>query len=470
MITAAAHDWKASARRFLLLASLLLAAEGKLLAQHEDVPRPKEWDKLVFGGRFMDRILPAPIYKGLESDTWGTDAVLPRDVHNGTEDPEWSYWGGRPIREPDGKYHMFICRWREDDPRGHQAWPSSVIVHATSGRPTGPFTVIGEIGPGHFPEIHRLPDGTYAIYHFHGAYLADSVHGPWRNIPREEFGFPGILFGSMVVREDGSLLMMDRIQRVLLKEKGSNKFVMVNGKEVIPRRPPKYAYEDPMIWRTEVQYHLIVNDWHGRVATHMRSKDGVHWKEDPGEAYTVDFDRYEDGTKVGWYKYERCKVLQDEYGRATHLYFAVIDVPKKQDLGNDKHSSKNIVLPLVVERRLELVAPEKITEETQEIRVLIKAEDGFDPHADVAVESLRFGASEKVDFGGGCKPVASAKRGKDLEITFDAVDHGFTDDNFAGKLLGKDAKGGLLIGYSRLPWVDYSPYVIGKSGEGDAQP
>lgn len=47
---------------------------------------------------------------------------------------------------------------------------------------------------------------------------------------------------------------------------------------------------------------------------------------------------------------------------ATHLYFAVIDVPKKQDLANNKHSSKNIVLPLVVERRLELLAPEKITD------------------------------------------------------------------------------------------------------------
>jgi len=454
----------------LLCASSPLFASDDPLALHEDIPRPEQWSKLTHGGRFMDLILPAPIHLGLETDTWGAEAVRPRDIHNGIEDPEWSYWGGRSILEPDGTYHLFICRWREDDPRGHDAWPSSQIVHATSKRPTGPFEVLAEVGPGHFPEIHRLPDGTYAIYHFHGAYLSEDIHGPWKHVTREDFGFPDILFGSMDVREDGSLLMMDRIQRVLIKEKDSDKFVMVNGKEVIPERKPKYAYEDPMIWKTEVQYHLIVNDWHGRVASHLRSKDGVHWKEDPGEAYTIDFDRYEDSTKVGWYKYERCKVVQDQHGRPTHLHFAVIDVPKKRDLTKDGHSSKNIVLPLVVERRLEMLDPGKVTDKTKEIRLLIKAEAGFDPRRDVDVESLRFGASEAVDYGGGCKAVGSAISGNDLVVTFDASGHGFTSDNFAGKLLGKDAKGKLLYGYSRLPWVDYSPYVIDKSGEGKGKP
>lgn len=410
----------------------------------------------------MDFILPAPVEHGLEADTWGAESVRLRDIDNGIEDPEWSYWGGRSILEPDGTYHLFVCRWREDDPRGHEAWPSSRIVHATSRRPTGPFKVIAEVGPGHFPEIHRLPDGSYAIYHFHGAYLSKSIQGPWRNVPREEFGFPDVLFGSMVVREDGSLLMMDRIERVLIKENGSDKFVMVNGKEVIPKRPAKFAYEDPMIWRDEVQYYMIVNDWHGRVASLMRSKDGVHWKEDPGEAYTIDIDRYEDGTRVGWYKYERCKVVQDQYGRPTHLHFAVIDVPKKMDKTKDGHSSKNIVLPLVVGRRLEMLDPQQIAGDTARIRLLIKSEDGFDPHEDVDVGSLRFGASEVVNYGGGCKAVGSARSGRDLVITFDASGHGFTSDDFAGKLLGKDANGKLLFGYTRLPWVDYSPYVLGK--------
>ena len=170
---------------------------------------------------------------------------------------------------------------------------------------------------------------------------------------------------------------------------------MVNDKYVEPVIPG--SYEDPLIWKTEVQYHVIVNDWYGRTAYHLRSRDGIKWKEDPGEAYSIDFDGYEDGTKVGWYKYERPKVLQDEYGRATHLYLAVIDVPKKEDLGKDKHSSKNIALPLVVGRRLQILNKNKITQYTKEIRVRIIAEKDFDPHKDINLNSIRFGASEEVD-------------------------------------------------------------------------
>lgn len=111
----------------------------------------------------------------------------------------------------------------------------------------------------------------------------------------------------------------------------------------------------------------------------MRSKDGVHWKEDAGEAYTIDFDGYVDGTKVRWYKYERPKVFQDQYGRATHLYLAVIDVPKRDDKGKDNHSSKNIVLPLVVGRRLKILDSDRIAADTRTIRLQILAEKGFTP-------------------------------------------------------------------------------------------
>lgn len=429
-------------------------------AWHGDKARPKAWDALVYGGRFMDRIKPAPIYKGLESDTWGTDAVCPRDIDNGIEDADWSYWGGRPILESDGKYHLFVARWREDNPKGHGGWPKSEIVHAVSARPTGPFEVTQVLGPGHFPEITKLKNGKYVVYHFHGCYTSDSIEGPWKNHHKKEFGFAKTTFGSLAEREDGSLLMLDRVMRVWLKEKGSDEFVMVNSKWVQPSIDAKMGYEDPMVWRTEVQYHTIVNDWHGRTAYLLRSKDGVHWKEDAGEAYTIDFDGYEDGTKVGWYKYERPKVLQDQYGRATHLYLAVIDVPKKEDKASDNHSSKNIVLPLVVGRRLKILNSDKITEDTKTIRLQIIAEEGFNPHTDVDVETLQFGAPEKVDFGYGCKPTRSEKSGKDLVVTFDAAGNGITDDNFAAKLIGKTTKGKLLFGYSRLSGVDYSPYVV----------
>ena len=217
---------------------------------------------------------------------------------------------------------------------------------------------------------------------------------------------------------------------------------------VRPQIPGRY--EDPLIWRTEVQYHLIVNDWFGRTAYHFRSKDGVQWKMDPGEAYSTDFDGYEDGTKVGWYKYERPKVLQDQYGRATHLYLAVIDVPKKDDKCKDNHSTKNIALPLVVGRRLQILNNEKITPETIKIRVLVAAEEGFNPHTDIDIQSLRFGAPEEVDYGRGSSVLRTKKRDKDVILIFDTKACGFTDSNFTGKLLGKTNEGKLLFGYARL--------------------
>ena len=40
--------------------------------------------------------------------------------------------------------------------------------------------------------------------------------------------------------------------------------------------------------------------------------------------------QYEDGTVEDWYKYERIKVLQDEYGRAVQANFAVIDTLRER--------------------------------------------------------------------------------------------------------------------------------------------
>ncbi len=433
-----------------VITALLLGVSVDALAQHKDKPRPEAWKDLVYGARFMDRILPAPIYDGLETDTWGADAVRPRDIQNGIEDPEWSYWGGKAVLGPDGQYHFFVCRWREDDPRGHQAWPSSVIAHAVSDRPTGPWIVKDEIGPGHFPEITPLRDGRYALFHFDGYYIADGLDGPWKNVI-EKSGFHNkTTFGTVVEREDGSLLMLDRVMRVWIKNNGEDEFHRVTEKGIYPAEIPGY-YEDPLIWRTEVQYHLVVNDWMGRTAYHMRSKDGITWEEDPGEAYTIGIDGYEDGTKVGWYKYERMKVLQDQYGRPTHMYMAVIDVPKAEDKGKDNHGSKNIALPLVVERRLKILNQERITAETKKIRVQVAAEAGFDPHKDIDGQSLRFGASEEIDYGRGCSLLKVRKKGKNLILIFNGKGNGLNENDFAAKLLGKTKEGKLLFGYARIP-------------------
>ena len=102
----------------------------------------------------------------------------------------------------------------------------------------------------------------------------------------------------------------------------------------------------PVIWRDHIQYHLIVNDWLGRIAFYLRSKDGVNWVVDPGEAYMPGVAVHADGQVEDWFKYERLKVYQDKYGRAIQANFAVIDTLKNEDKPFDHHSSKNISIPL----------------------------------------------------------------------------------------------------------------------------
>ncbi len=165
--------------------------------------------------------------------------------------------------------------------------------------------------------------------------------------------------------------------------------------------------------------------------------------------------KYEDGTVVAWFKYERIKVLQDKHGRAMQADFAVIDVLKRQDRSSDDHSSKHICIPLTVGRLLTILDEEQITAETKTIRVKITAEEGFNPHADIDIGSLRFGACEEVNFGGGSKVVKTERSGEDLIVTFNGAGNGITNNNFAAKLLGKTSSGKLLFGYARLPGVKY---------------
>ncbi len=176
---------------------------------------------------------------------------------------------------------------------------------------------------------------------------------------------------------------------------------------------------------------------------------------EPGKAYSTGMTKYEDGTIEDWFKYERIKVLQDSYGRATHTYFAVIDTLKKLDKSSDNHSSKNICIPLTVGKLMTILNSKEITKETKTIRVKIEAEDGFNPNTDIDLNSLCFGASEEVNWGRGAKVISTEKSEDDLIITFNAIGHGLTDDNFAGKLIGKTRSGKLLFAYARLPWLEY---------------
>lgn len=433
-----------------------------LTAQITERPRPAEWDNLVEGARFIDRFLPMPAGK-LSADVWGAKEVVPRYVDNGIEDNVRSYWGGNILKEKDNKYHLYVCGWPENSPKGHMFWPNSTVYHAVCDNSTGPFIIKDTIGPGHNPEAFRLKDGRVVVYVIDGYYLADDLNGPWT---RKKFDFDnrdrriieGLSNLTFARREDGSYLMVCRGGGVWISQTGLSPYNQITDKRVYP--PVKGEFEDPVVWRDHIQYHLIVNDWLGRIAFYLRSKDGVNWVTDPGEAYLPGISVHEDGKVENWFKYERIKILQDKYGRAIQANFAVIDTLKNEDLPNDNHSSKNISIPLNPGLLLTVLDAAPVTDKTKTIRVKITAEEGFNPQTDIDLASLRFGASTEVNHGRGCRVQSTKNDGKDLIVTFDAKGNGITAEEFAPKLLGKTTSGKLLYGYTRLPWISYNDPIL----------
>ena len=460
--------------KFALLGVMFLISHSSF-SQITERERPAEWKQLVKGARFMDRFLPM---KGnvLSSDTWGADCVLPRYVDNGIEDGIWSYWGGNIRKGEDGKYHLFVCGWLECSPKGHMEWPNSYVFHTVSDNLTGPFKPVRIIGKGHNPEIFRAKDGRYVVYVIDGRYVSDDLNGKWEYgkfdfNARDRRIIEGLSNLSFAQREDSSYVMVCRGGGIWVSRDGLSEYNQLTDKRVYPDVDGRF--EDPVIWRDHIQYHLIVNDWLGRIAFYLRSKDGVNWVVDPGEAYMPGVTVHADGQVEDWFKYERLKVYQDKYGRAIQANFAVIDTLKNEDKPFDHHSSKNISIPLNPGLLLTILDEKPITSGTKTIRVKIQAEEGFNPQKDIDVNSLRFGASEEVNYGRGCQVLTTENAGKDLIVTFNGKGNGITKDEFAPKLIGKYKDGRMLYGYARLPYIDYIEPILSarapvftKSGKG----
>jgi len=410
----------------------------------------------------------------LTRDTWGAENVLPRYSDNGIENRKWSFWGGNIKLGEDGKYHLYVCGWPESSPKGHNEWPNSTVFNAVSDNSFGLFVVKDTIGKGHNPEIFKLKDGRYVLYVIDGYYSADGCNGPWKYgkfefLNRDRRLIEGNSNFTFAQREDGSYLMICRGGGQWFSQTGLSAYNQVTGtridsaKKIIPLRayPQRPGnFEDPVVWRDNVQYNLIVNDWLGRIAVYERSKDGIHWKIESGEAYLPGVSKHEDGTVEGWWKYELLKIFQDKYGRATQGNFAVIDVEKKFDKASDIHSSKNIGIPLTVGRLLTILDKNPISANTKTIKVKIAAEQGFNPQTDIDISSLQFGEPEAVNFGKGGKMIKTEKSGADLIVTFDAVGNNFPEDEFAAKMLGKTSDGKLLFGYARLPGVNFMEPIL----------
>ncbi|MCR5779042.1 MAG: glycoside hydrolase family protein [Bacteroidaceae bacterium] len=434
------------------LATLLLFAVTPSQAQVTERQRPTEWSKLVPGARFMDRFRPME-GNDLRSDVWGAYYVKPRFVDNGIEDSFWSYWGGNIVQGEDGQWHLFVAAWLEAMEKGHMEWHDSWVVHATAPTQHGPFRPQQIIGRGHNPEVYRTDDGTWVLYVIDGRYTAPSLNGPWtygkfQFDPQGKPIIEGLSNLSFARKPEGGWLMVCRGGGIWESADGLTTWKQISDGSVYPKVDGRF--EDPVLWRDSVQYNLIVNDWLGRIAYYLRSADGLHWLVDDGEAYMPGIARHADGSKEDWFKFERMRILQDKEGRAIQANFAVIDTIKWDDKPLDRHSSKNICIPL--DPGLLLNIPANTKAKASKITVLIRAEKDFDPAQDLELSTLRCGAPKEVDYGQGAAPIATQKDGCDLLLTFRARDMKFTAEDFAAKVLVQRKDGSTTFGFARLPW------------------
>lgn len=314
----------------------------------------------------IDYFLPMPIQGPLVSDVWGAPGVFPRDPKNGLEDEtmkKWCYWDGQVIKGPDGKYHLFASRW--DQARGHRGWSGSLAVHAVSDHVMGPYIDQGlcwpdnQGGRGHNVTALVLPDGRYAVVVSEtrpgDVFVSKSLDGPWEHlgsirVAENEFSHLARMSNVWVLlRPDGDFMIVARSGVIWISKTGILGPYTVQGPSVystIPEMKALRTLEDPVLWHSGGLYHIVVNDWNPRKAYHITSVDGIKDWTFRGLAYdpTTNFLRYTDGTVNHWDKIERPGVVL-ENGHVTHFTFAVLDVPKDEERGNDTHGSKIIVVP-----------------------------------------------------------------------------------------------------------------------------
>jgi hypothetical protein len=327
--------------------------------------------------QWMDYFQPTPIIGSLSSTCWGAAQVGKRDQSNGLEDmtmKSYNYWDGGIIKdEQTGTYHMFASRWKES--AGHNGWMSdSHCVHATSTNLYGSYTDKGQCftdngGMCHNVNPLKLRDGDtsgkkYAITCSGSVagsgrvYGADSLDGPWTylgDLKLDLNGHSGRYSSGdnfrTILRPDGKYECINGLIGLADNVLGPYKAQM-SGKftDTVPGHIDSSCrnnMEDPFIFYSGSQYHVMYNCWSASKAFFYSSTDGINWKAEDGYAYdpTSNMVRYTDGTVNHWALLERPSVYL-ENGHAVAMTFAAINVPKDKCTAGSGNGSKVIVVPV----------------------------------------------------------------------------------------------------------------------------
>ncbi|WOO43700.1 glycoside hydrolase family protein [Rubellicoccus peritrichatus] len=304
--------------------------------------------------------------------------------------PGWFVWCGSMVRDPEGLYHLFLCRWPEET--NHDGWINrSEVIRAEASSLEEPFTfkeVVMTRREGDFwdaDNVHNVCvqeyDGRYYMYYTGncgngdywshrnnqriGVAVADNVRGPWIR-PSQPLLKPrpgqwdGLMHANPVTTRmpDGRYLLMFKGVAEGAEIQGSNvrhgvafSDTPVGPFEIHPDivfdlEGVRFPYEDPGLWVENDVIYCLLKTMDGRYSPTgdmgillFRSVDGINWE--PAEPHFV-IDRkiqMEDGSQLEFERLERPQIFID-HDQKRYLLAAV--QPGTVGLA---HSNSHIVGP-----------------------------------------------------------------------------------------------------------------------------
>lgn len=331
---------------------------------------------------FADILLPAPVTGGFRSD----DAWV---------------WCGSVIKGEDDRYHMFASSWAKTVPFAPNWLTNSVVVHAVSNNPEGPYAYENDVLPPrgkqhwdgmmtHNPTIHRYGD-SYLLFYTGTTYQADrpitesasaelrlearrnqrigvamafSPNGPWIRPDRPCLDVRKGHWDSFMTTNPAPCVLPTGEIHLLYKSASSDTAPIQYGvamakapegpyTRIGPDAPITFGdesvpYEDAYIWYGDGGFQMIFNDMTGRLTgedhagAHAVSEDGIHWQLSARpKAYSRKV-RWADGTTTVQGSFERPQLLIHD-GTPTHLFAATADGPGGFARA---HDTWNMVVPL----------------------------------------------------------------------------------------------------------------------------
>lgn len=305
---------------FLWLVSLLVS----LLVSFGVIPNDENLKSHINQDKndipFIELLQPAPVNGGFRMDGY------------------W-VWGGCPIKGEDGKYHLFVSRWKKDMPFYIGYVFQSEVVRAVSDTPEGPYefaeVVLKKRGPQywdgmmtHNPTIRKLGD-TYLLFYIGATYnfpkpvipvaqpdslntpeqwalrnkayntirigmaTSKSVYGPWErpneptlDIRPEKWDNTVVTNPAPFIGKNNEIFLIYRTNTpkglrlgIAKADNIGDKFERVSDEPVFHFDEKRFC-EDPFVWWNGQRYEVIMKDLTGNITGEWHA--GVHGYSDDG--------------------------------------------------------------------------------------------------------------------------------------------------------------------------------------------